>query len=227
MRISDIKKEARQSLAGYWAIGALLTFLVFLIDTVLPSILEIVTSGGLNQWLDDQTPLSVYYIEWIYSILLIPLYVAVLWFYLSLVRSKEPGIVHVFTIYNDWKLSLKMIRASILMGIFVVLWSLLLVIPGVIKGFSYSQTLYILRDHPEYSVLEAITESRKLMNGYKAKYFLLNLSFIGWAILAAIPALIGYLWFVPYFIASLSAFYNKLVEIPAGTQDTLNVPTTN
>jgi len=96
-------------------------------------------------------------------------------------------------------------------GIFVFLWSLLLLIPGIIKGLAYSQTFYLLKDHPEYTVLEAITESRKRMVGYKWKYFLLHLSFIGWGILCLISLGIGLLWLVPYYNATMAAFYNEII----------------
>ena len=102
-----------------------------------------------------------------------------------------------FTIYADWKTSLKLIGTSIVVSIFVFLWTLLLIIPGIIKSISYSQTFFVLKDHPEYSITEAITESKKIMQGYKWKYFLLNLSFIGWGILSLFTLGIGLLWLNP------------------------------
>src|SRR5690606_11316295 len=105
----------------------------------------------------------------------------------------------------------RIILLGFLIGIFTFLWSLLLVIPGIIKSLSYSQAYFIIKDHPEMSVLDAITESRHRMNGYKWKYFLLNLSFIGWGILSILTLGIGLLWLVPYITASYAAFYNDLI----------------
>ncbi|HWJ79459.1 MAG TPA: DUF975 family protein, partial [Niallia sp.] len=76
---------------------------------------------------------------------------------------------------------------------------------------AYSQTLYLLKDNPDYGIFEAITESRRRMNGYKWKYFLLNLSFIGWGILGLFTLGIGYLWLIPYIYASNAAFYKNLI----------------
>jgi uncharacterized membrane protein len=87
-----------------------------------------------------------------------------------------------------------------------------LIVPGIIKSFSYSQVYFILKDTPTISANEAITQSRKLMFGYKWKYFLLLLSFIGWGILSVITLGIGFIWLVPYMTASLAAFYDQLVK---------------
>jgi len=145
------------------------------------------------------------------SIILIPLGIGVVWFYVNLVRGSLPKLEEIFFVYKDWKVFLKLIWVSIVQGIFVFLWSLLLLIPGIIKGLAYSQTFYLLKDHPEYTVLEAITESRKRMVGYKWKYFLLHLSFIGWGILCLISLGIGLLWLVPYYNATMAAFYNEII----------------
>ncbi|MFS7259286.1 DUF975 family protein [Carnobacterium divergens] len=81
-----------------------------------------------------------------------------------------------------------------MMGIFTALWSLLLVVPGIIKSYSYSQALNIMKDNPEIGILDAITASRKLMDGKKANFFFLQLSFILWYI---VPIII---WFIVFFI---------------------------
>lgn len=77
-----------------------------------------------------------------------------------------------------------------LMGLYTALWSLLFVIPGLIKTFSYAMTPYILAEHPELSVTDAITESRRIMDGNKWRLFCLQLSFIGWELLCAVPMLL-------------------------------------
>ena len=98
----------------------------------------------------------------------------------------------------------------LLTGIFVFLWSLLLVIPGIIKLFSYSMTKYILEEYPELSASEAIDRSRAMMRGHKFDLFWLYLSFIGWAILCVLTAGIGYLWLVPYMETAETAFYEDV-----------------
>lgn len=107
------------------------------------------------------------------------------------------------------------ILLAILISIFTTLWALLFVIPGIIKSYSYSQSYFIYYDvitetGEKPGVLNTITASRKLMDGYKGKLFWLDLSFIGWHILAMLTAGIGYLWLNPYITATKATFYEQL-----------------
>jgi uncharacterized membrane protein len=98
----------------------------------------------------------------------------------------------------------------LLYSLFICLWSLLFVIPGLIKQLSYSMCFYIMRDNPEIGANEAITRSKKMMNGNKMKLFCLYLSFIGWFILACFTFGIGFLWFIPYVSLAEANFYEEL-----------------
>ena len=98
----------------------------------------------------------------------------------------------------------------VLMGIYTFLWSLLLLVPGIIKSISYSMTYYIMRENPGMSGEQAIQRSMAMMRGHKMQYFLLILSFIGWAILALIPAGLGFIWLIPYMYTAQAAFYEEL-----------------
>ena len=97
-----------------------------------------------------------------------------------------------------------------LMGLFISLWSLLFLIPGIVKAFSYSMTPFILEERPELSANEAIDHSRAMMRGHKFDLFWLLLSFIGWGFLCLFTFGIGYLWLVPYVNTSVSAFYEDV-----------------
>ena len=208
----QIKEHARISLKGNWGLAILPNFLVFLILGGLTTGVEIAMSGGFTIWLNqDETPASADLINMIISFALMPLSVSVYWFFLSLIRFEGPKISDIFAIFKAGKTYFKLILNTILTGIFVLLWTLLLIIPGIIKSISYSQSYYLLKDHPEYSALEAITESKKRMNGYKGKYFLLNLSFIGWGLLCILTLGIGFLWLAPYMSASQATFYNEFI----------------
>lgn len=87
---------------------------------------------------------------------------------------------------------------------------ILLVIPGIILGFAYAMVPYILHDHPELSATETLQMSRMMMKGHKWEFFLLELSFIGWAILCFFTLFIGYLWLAPYIQMTITKFYEKL-----------------
>jgi uncharacterized membrane protein len=212
MKISELKRQARLSLRGKWGLAVLLTLIVFLINIILPLIVEIIISGGFTQWLfQDETPLGASIFSTLLYIVLLPLTIAVYWFYLTLVRKENPDLYKVFSIYKDGKNTLKLIYASILQGIFLFLWTLLFIIPGIIKSMSYSQMFFLLRDFPKLTVLEAISESKKRMKGLKWKYFLMNLSFIGWGILCLFSLGIGFFWLIPYIGATTAIFYNELI----------------
>jgi uncharacterized membrane protein len=219
LSISQIKKKALASLKGKWGIGVALTFLIFLISTIVPGIIEVILSGGFSEWANqDETPLIADMVNLLISFLFIPLTVASYWFFLVIARWNDPKISDIFAVYKKWELSLKLIGTSILVGIFTILWSLLLIIPGIIKGISYSQVFFLLKDNPQLSALEAITESKIRMKGYKWKYFLLNLSFIGWAFIAIFTFGIGFLWLAPYISTANATFYNELIA-PQGHED--------
>jgi len=212
MKVSELKRQAKLSLKGKWGLAVLLTLIVFLISTFLPLVVEIILSGGFTQWLfQDETPFWATTFSTLLTIALLPLTVAVYWFFLTLVRNENPNIYKVFSIYKDGKNTLKLIFASILQGILIFLWTLLLIIPGIIKSMSYSQMFFLLRDFPELTTLEAISESKKRMKGLKWKYFLMHLSFIGWGILCLFSLGIGFLWLIPYIGTTMAIFYNELI----------------
>ena len=104
-----------------------------------------------------------------------------------------------------------------LRNLFIILWSLLLVIPGVIKTFSYAMTPFILAEHPELTAEQAIDRSMELMDGHKWELFVLGLTFIGWELLNALTLGIGSFWLNPYKNAAYAAFYR---EITAQKRDT-------
>ncbi|MEH7886427.1 DUF975 family protein [Bacillus sp. JJ1609] len=219
LSISQIKKKALASLKGKWGKGVLLTITVFLVTTFVPMMAEMMMSGGFSAWVDQDEPsTAANLISLFFSFLFIPLSVASYWFYLVIARWNDPKISQVFAVYKEWELSLKVIGTSILMGIFTMLWTLLLIIPGIIKGIAYSQAFFLMKDNPEYSALEAITESRKRMKGYKWKYFLMNLSFIGWIFIAIFTLGIGFLWLTPYIATANATFYNEFIA-PRGNDE--------
>ncbi|MFJ7685681.1 DUF975 family protein [Peribacillus butanolivorans] len=219
MRISELKREALLSLKGKWGVAVSLMLLLFLINVILPMIVEVIGSGGFTQWFaQEETPVWSDIFGTVLSIALIPLTIATTWFYLNIVRKGNPDIPEVFAIYKDGKTSFKIIGASILQGIFIFLWSLLFIIPGIIKSLSYSQLFFLLKDHPQLTVLEAFSESKKRMKGLKWKYFLMHLSFIGWGILCIFTLGIGLLWLAPYAGTTMAAFYNELI-VPQDNSD--------
>ncbi|WP_294897931.1 DUF975 family protein [uncultured Eubacterium sp.] len=83
----------------------------------------------------------------------------------------------------------------------------------IILGFAFSQAVYLLIDHPDYRVMEALRGSFHLMRGRKMRYFLLQLSFIGWGLLGCLTLGIGFLWIIPYMLQTNTQFYLNLKEL--------------
>lgn len=113
--------------------------------------------------------------------------------------------------------------ANILMSIFIFLWSLLFIIPGIIKFYAYSMTHYIIADEPEIDFMEAIRKSQEMMRGHKFRLFKLQLSFIGWFILGALAFGVGLFFVYPYYQLAHANFYldirgQKPIEIDVDTE---------
>ena len=103
-----------------------------------------------------------------------------------------------------------------LQGLYIALWSLLLVIPGIVKTYSYAMTPYIMSEHPSLTANEAITESRRIMDGNKWRLFCLDFSFIGWELLCVLPMLAGFSWVVAAFsdAAAMGVALVTLLAVP-------------
>ena len=96
--------------------------------------------------------------------------------------------------------------------IFIVAWSFLLIVPGIMKAYSYRVVPYVFLDNPEISPLEAIKKSKEMMYGHRWELFVLELRFIPWFLLGIITLGIGFIWIVPYFMTAYSEFYIQLKE---------------
>ena len=123
-------------------------------------------------------------------------------------RQKEAEIGTMFGYFQFWKTAA---CARLLKGVYVLLWSLLFIIPGIIAGYSYAMTSYILAENPELTAGEAIERSKQMMSGNRWRLFCLQISFIGWEILSALLTFgIGSLWITPYKQAAIAAFYREI-----------------
>lgn len=99
--------------------------------------------------------------------------------------------------------------AMLLVGIFTFLWTLLFIIPGIVKSLAYAMTPYIIASDPSIDAMKAIDKSQEMMKGHKMELFLLYLSFLGWFILAAITV-VGMVFLVPYIQTTVANFYIEL-----------------
>lgn len=128
-------------------------------------------------------------------------------FNLELVDHNDVSFEHLFIYLPYWT---NAVCTRLLKGVYVFLWSLLLIVPGIIASYSYAMTEYILAEHPETTASEAITASKEMMEGNRWRLFCLQISFIGWSILCAFTMGIGNLWLNPYKNAATAAFYREI-----------------
>ena len=143
-------------------------------------------------------------------ILIGPLSFGLALIFLSLARGKESvDFGDLFNGFTDGGF-VRLLLLGLLQNIFIFLWSLLFIIPGIVKTYSYSMSYYLAIDHPDWDWKQCIDESRRIMDGNKWKLFVLDLSFIGWYIVGMLACGIGVLWVYPYNEAARAEFYQEL-----------------
>jgi len=120
-------------------------------------------------------------------------------------------VEHLFDGFRDFG---SLFILGFLQSLFVALWSLLLVVPGIVKAYAYAMSYYIKLDHPEYDWRQCLDESSRMMKGHKGELFMLDLSFIGWYIVGSLCLGVGTLWVAPYQAAARAQFYKALYETP-------------
>ncbi len=139
-----------------------------------------------------------------------PFVIGMQMFYLKAVRGQDKGYETLFdAAKSDFVNSMIVV---LLKTVFIMLWSLLLIIPGIIMSYAYSMTEYIYIDNPSLSASQCLEKSKELMKGKKGKLFLLDLSFIGWFLLCLLTFGILTFWVSPFQMATRAAFYEDIKE---------------
>ena len=205
----ELKMRAKEALQGKWIIAIAVTIIALILNNIhLSTDTSIFRfSGSWMEHIRVLSPLSSVsssISSLINFILSGPVAYGVAFFYLNILREDEARVESMF---QGFKRFLDTLLAYLFISIFTFLWFLLLIIPGIIAGLSYSMTYYILIDHPELTPLEAIRLSKEIMVGHKGELFVLGLSFIGWFFLGLITFGVGLLYVIPYFNATLAEFY--------------------
>lgn len=181
----DYRKSAWSKLSGNWGTVVVSYLLVSLI-TSLASTLTFGVGGILVQG---------------------PLLVGFAALLILISRGNKAEATEIFSGFKNFGTTLV---AGILVPIFTALWTLLFFIPGIVKSYSYSMTYYILNDNPDMTASEAITESRRIMDGNKWRLFCLDFSFIGWMILSVFTFGILIFWVAPYMQMARAEFYESI-----------------
>lgn len=185
---ANLRMDARNQLRGRWGTAVLLWF-----------IFSIITSLS-----------AIPYIGAILNFLLLgPLVLGLGSCFLKIVRNEVLKIENMFDGFKNFGSGFLL---QLLMSLFIFLWTLLFIIPGIIAIYRYSMAFYILSDNPEIGAMAALDRSKEMMKGFKWKLFCMYLSFIGWALLCVLTAGIGLLWLIPYINTSIANFYENLKE---------------
>ena len=188
---SDFRRQAWSCLKGKWGTAAICT-LIYAIILGACSALSFILIGPIVAFL-------------LYG----PLTMGMAAIALRIIRGFPFEVGTLFEGFKDFG---RAFVCYLLIYIFTFLWSLLFIIPGIIKAFSYSMSFYIMLDRPELSANEARKLSMQMMKGNKWRLFCLIFSFIGWLLLCVLTLGILSFWVVPYMESAVAAFYQDLVQ---------------
>lgn len=181
-----LMQDARQALRGKWGL-AIGTFLIYSL---------IVSSFGALQKFG------------LLSLLIAgPMALGAAFFSLALSRNEDARLEQIF---DGFRLYSKALVTHLLMLLYVVLWLLLLIVPGIIAALSYSMSFYILADNPSMTPQQVLYNSKNMMDGYKAKLFGLCMRFLLLALLCVLTLGIGFLWLIPYANITMAKFYGDI-----------------
>lgn len=181
---SELRRAARERLKGNWG-GPILACFIFIVIIIIIGSIPIIGS--------------------IITLLITGAFtLGITLYFLEFVGGTIPKVDVIFKGFNYFTKSLGL---YLLMTLYIILWSLLLIVPGIIMSFAYSQAFFILAENPDMKITDILKTSTAMMKGYKMKCFLLGLSFIGWALLSALTFGIGYLWLMPYMQTTFVNFY--------------------
>ena len=224
---AEFRSIARLALKGKWPIAILAGLITVLLGgSFSPTTFEFnfnVTSSDTGSALDLGNSISLLP-DWFpaiaWTMVIVAIIYAILYFVigsvvaigyakfnLEIVDHGDAKIGDIFSCMNMWKTA---VVTRLLTSLIIFLWSLLLIIPGIIAAYSYAMTDYILAENPDMKATEAMKASKEMMKGNRWRLFVLELSFIGWAILCVFTCGLGTFVLAPYQEAAYAAFYREV-----------------
>ena len=220
---SELRSIARKALKGFWGLSVGVTLVYSILGGQGVSFSN--NSNGNGQMYANE------YMPILTTVLVISTILAIVKFIIGgpiqqglcryninlLTRENKPSFNDLFSQFNNFGNAFGL---NFMIGLFTVLWALLLIVPGIIAAYRYALAPYLMVEDPNIGVMEAIRQSKELMKGKKWKLFCLHFSFIGWILLGVLTLGIGYLWLAPYMQAATTAFYLDAV----GQRERMSVP---
>ena len=237
------RERARMMLSGKWVMAILVTLVAGILGGLLGSgTFSITLKGEAQDWLPDSVLIYLAIVGSIGSALGTIQFIIggtvqlgyckyLLKLHDNEVGEERPGIRDLFSQFGRFADGFVL---SLLTGIYIFLWTLLFIIPGIVAAYKYVMAPFILLENPDMKPKDALAASKELMYGHKWELFVLEWSFIGWLLLSALTLGIGNLWLTPYMNAARAAFYRDLrpalttpespAEIPAPIIYTAETP---
>lgn len=219
MTYSDIRRVARENLSGNWglSIGACLLAAIMggmlIGSSFLPQLNIHMENQDIESWEEffrvtlGSTTFSVNTINLIHFILGGVIQLGYAQF---LLKQYNRANFEVKDLFSQFERFGQAFLQRFLRILYTSLWSLLFIIPGIVKSYAYAMTPFIMAENPEMTASEAITASKEMMDGHKGELFTLDLTFIGWDLLCLFTLNIGHIWLNPYKNAAYAVFYKDL-----------------
>ena len=207
---SEIRQEALALLKGNWgkAVGVTLVFMLLVYAcSLVATTIEMLVGTPIG---DDEGVLIPIFSMLASILFVFPLSFSLIMLFLGFQRGADDlKVKGLFKAFNKPYYG-KSMGLYLLTAIFTALWTMLLIVPGIIKSLSYALAPYILADNPEISANEAINRSMEMMKGHKMDLFLMWLGYIGFASLSILALGIPLLWLYPYYQTVLAKFYEEV-----------------
>lgn len=202
----DFRKLGREALAGNWLVAVFVTLLAGLLGGI-----------GYGNFVSYSTDEAMYLPT--FALVILTVYAVAVFiiggavelglccFYIQLQQRRE---IAVSDLFSRFSILGRAFLLRLYIYILIFLWSLLLVIPGIVAAYRYSMAPYLMSQDPKLGVRQAVDISKQMMNGHKGRLFCLDISFIGWFILGAVTFGLGLLFVFPYLLSSRAAFFLDL-----------------
>jgi uncharacterized membrane protein len=200
----EILKEAEFALSKKWGRAILVNLTYILIVILISLVMELVEKKALF----NIGSITRDIIQIAISLIITgPFVLGLYTYHLSLARRENPAYETMYDGFSDFK---RAFITYILQGVYIILRTLLLIVPGIIATLNYSLVYFILLDDPAITSNEAILKSKKMMYGHRKQLFYMNLIFLGLIIASVFTLFIGLLWLIPYMYVSFSIFYEDV-----------------
>lgn len=193
---SAFKLQARQSLSTQFSKTLLVTFFILLVSYLL-AIAEYFSANPAFS-------LGLSLVQFIISG---PILLAALTYFLHLAKYDQANTNYFFTSFSSIG---RAVPALLWRTFKIFLWTCLLIVPGIIKNYAYSQYFFILAEQPKINFNKALKTSEKITKGYKMELFMLDLSFLGWLILSTLTCGLALFYVLPYYLLTKAHLYHYL-----------------